>query len=90
MNDIANIADHAAKQDDHWLFIATLVILMAFAILIWRWVTADREKLGNRLTEMTDRHIAATEKMTEVVSNNTTALNEVKSVMVNCRFKGMP
>ena len=91
MNDtITSTADYAARQNDHWLFIATLLILLAFAILIWRWVTADREKLARRLTEMTDKHIAATEKMTEVVVNNTAALREVKDVMIQCRLKQQP
>jgi peptidoglycan/LPS O-acetylase OafA/YrhL len=87
MNEIANIADHAAQQSDRWLFIATLLLLMGFAILIWRWVIADREKLSKRLTEMTDKHITATEQMAVVVANNTTALHEVKEVMAACRYR---
>jgi peptidoglycan/LPS O-acetylase OafA/YrhL len=87
MNEISTAADYAARQNDHWLFIATLLILLAFAILIWRWVTADREKLARRLTEMTDKHISATEQMTAVVVNNTAALREVKEVMAACRLK---
>jgi hypothetical protein len=34
---------------------------------------------------MTDRHITATEKMTEVVANNTIAMKEVREVMAVCR-----
>ena len=88
MNEIANLTDHAAQQSDRWLFIAALVVLILFSLVIWRWIVADRDKLGSRLTEITDRHITAVEKMTEVVTNNTLALNEVKGAMHACRYKG--
>ena len=88
MNEIKPIADYAAQQSDRWLFIAALLVLVVFVLIIWRWIVADRDKLGARLTVITDRHIEAVEKMGEVVANNTTALNEVKEVMAYCRFKG--
>ncbi len=70
--------DHAAKENDRWLFVALLVILLIFIGFIWRWMTADREKISNRLTQMTDRHIEVTEKLSEVVANNTAVLHEVR------------
>lgn len=70
--------NNAAKQNDRWLFVALLVILLVVGFALWRWVIADREKLANRLTHMTDRHIEVTEKLSEVVANNTAVLQEVR------------
>ena len=53
-------------------------------VFIWRWMVADREKLATRLTDVTDRHIESVEKMSEVVVNNTHAMNEVRNVMQMC------
>ncbi len=73
-----DLIDHAAKENDRWLFIALLVIVILAAGIVWRWMVADREKISKRLTEMTDRHIGVTEKVTEVVANNTAVLHEVR------------
>ena len=85
MTDLTNLTDHAAQQNYQWMFVALFILTFIFVIVIWRWVIADREKLAARLTEMTDRHITATEKMTEVVANNTIAMKEVREVMAVCR-----
>ena len=57
---------------------ALIFILLAAAAVVWRWVTADREKISKRLTEVTDRHIVVTEKLAEVVATNTAVLHEVR------------
>ena len=75
---INNIADHAARQDDRWVMMALLVVLLIVGIVIWRWMTADREKISQRLTEVTDRHIKVTEQVVEVVATNTAVLHEVR------------
>jgi heme/copper-type cytochrome/quinol oxidase subunit 2 len=87
MNEIASAADHASQQSDRWMFIVMLIIVMVIGVVVWRWIVADREKLSNRLTEVTDKHIQSTEKLAEVVTNNTNALREVKDVMHMCRTK---
>jgi len=92
MTDIINAADKVAAQNDRWLMVACLIIIGIIAVCIWRWMVSDREKLSERLTVITDRHIAFSEKLTEVVSNNTNALsnntdalNEVSAVMRGCK-----
>ena len=85
MSDIVSIADHAAQETDRWLFICAVVLLIAFALIIWRWIVADRDKLSNRLTEITDRHIESSERLAEVVANNTNALREVRDCMHRAR-----
>jgi len=78
LTDAATAADYASKQPDRWLFVAALIVLLLFIGIAWRWIIADREKVSLRLTAMTDRHIEVTEKLAEVVANNTAVLNEVK------------
>jgi hypothetical protein len=81
MSEVERIVDHAAAQNDRWLFLALLVLTIIGTVFFWRWLTGDREKVANRLTEITDRHIASQEKLSEVVANNTSALREVQGVM---------
>jgi hypothetical protein len=99
MNDLQTIVDHAAVQNDRWLFLALLVLTIIGTVFFWRWLTGDREKLANRLTEITDRHIASQEKVVEVVANNTlamrdnnvtmretqAAMRDVQEAIVHCR-----
>lgn len=86
MNEITKIADHASMQTDRWLLIAVMITSLVLAVWIWRWVIADREKTAIRLAEMTDRHIQTTKEVTEVVANNTVALNSFKETLQ--RIKG--
>ena len=87
MSDLLPVIDHASKQDDRWLVMALIVVLAVAGIAIWRWLAADRDKISKRLTEITDRHIESQQKLSEVVTNNTHALREVKDVMTMCRNK---
>lgn len=81
MNEIKETINYASVQSDRWLFVAILVLAVLAMLMIWRWIVADRDKLANRLTEITDRHIAMTEKVADVVANNTVAFNNLKEVM---------
>ena len=84
MNDtISNLTDHAAQQNDRWLFIFLLMFLLAAFGIFFRWLLKDREAISRRLTEVTDRHIEQCTKLSEVVTlnsrvvdNNTNALRE--------------
>jgi len=90
METVVAIADHAARQSDRWLFLATLVCFLLAMLGLAKWFIADRSKLAERLTTMTDRHIAQSEKLSEVVTNNTTALNsigqKIEKMELNCRY----
>jgi hypothetical protein len=81
MQDITDLINTAAAQNDRWMFVALLVLAIAGSIFFWRWLTNDREKLSTRLTEITDRHIESQAKLSEVVANNTAALHEVQATM---------
>lgn len=82
---IEPLADHAAEQSDRWLFIALLLIVGSVIVFLWRWIVSDRAATSRRLESMTDRHIAAQDRLVEVVTNNTTALHEVREILVSCR-----
>ena len=77
--EIIKLADHASQQNSMWLFLAALLVLGLFIIIVWRWMVADREKLGARLTDVTDRHIASCERLGAVVEANTAVLKKVES-----------
>lgn len=82
MGDTVNaLADHAALQSDRWLMVAMAIIGLAAGLLLFRWIISDRAAMAKRLTDMTDRHIAVTEKMAEVVATNTAMLQEVKRAL---------
>jgi hypothetical protein len=85
MHALTDLADHASRQDDRWLLVAILIIGIAGMLMFWRWIVADREKVADRLANMTDRHIDSQAKLSEVVVNNTTALREVREVIVYCK-----
>jgi hypothetical protein len=83
MNEVAAATDYASKQTDRWLFIAAIIVLLLVGLLIWRWIVADREKIATRLTVITDKHIESQQKLSEVVANNTAALNRIDRVMTD-------
>jgi hypothetical protein len=78
IDELTKFADHASQQNAMWLFIATLGALGIIIIVIWRWIVADREKLGDRLTAVTDRHIESCERLGAVVQANTAVLQRVE------------
>lgn len=82
------VADQAAQKSDRWLFVSLLLVLLLAGLWVWRWMIADREKLAGRLTAITDRHIESSEKLGEVIANNTAALREVRQVIEFCRRNG--
>jgi hypothetical protein len=74
MNDLTKLADHAAEQSDRWMFAAIFILFVLALGVAWRWMINDREKVSTRLTQVTDRHISAMERFSEVVATNTAAL----------------
>lgn len=82
MTDLEILADHAAIQSDRWWVCAVFIVLAIVLVTVWRSLQSDRNKLSDRLTSITDKHISTVEAMTArvttVVENNTAVLNEVK------------
>jgi hypothetical protein len=75
--------DHAAQMSDRWLFLAALLVMGAGAVCLFRWLTGRFEAMNTRLTE--------------VIVNNTAAINASKATMddvkaeINfCRMRNTP
>ena len=97
MEPIIKMTDHAAAQGDRWLFVFLLIFLLVFCGLFFRWLLKDREAVVKRLTEITDKHIAQTATLAEVVTlnsrvvdNNTNALKEFTEKMAMCVYRNNP
>lgn len=90
MDVVTGIADHAAAQSDRWMFVAMLAIFLVSMLSLAKWFIGDRKGLADRLTAVTDRHIEHTAKLSEVVTNNTVAMNRISdkidSLEENCAF----
>ena len=84
MNDIITAAEQAARQSDRVLLVAVIITAGLAWMAALRWFLADRKAVADRLTAITDRHIAQGEKLAEVVATNTKALEEIRSVIANC------
>ncbi len=54
----AKLVDRAAMQNDRWLFLAALVILLAFVAFVIRWLVSHIQEK--------DRTIAEKERLTEL------------------------
>ena len=87
VDELAKLADHASQQDDRWLFIAVLIALMGFGAVVLRYLVNDRSALGQRLTEITDRHIKTNEELVKVVANNTEALHRNTEALAKAERK---
>lgn len=88
---IIKAADHAAQQSDRWLFMVMLILFIVSVAFIIKWFIHSHSQLGNRLTDMTDRHIASMEKLGEIVAetkgviqSNTEAMKDLKAVTSDC------
>ena len=85
MNEVKAITDAAAAHDDRWLFLAMVVVFILTMLAVYRWIVADREKVAQRLTLVTDRYIATAEHIAEVVANNTIVMAEVRDTIAWCK-----
>lgn len=56
MNDIINAANHAALQSDRWLFMAALIVLGVFGLLVLRHFINQNERLINEHARSRDTY----------------------------------
>ncbi len=87
VNQILELADKAATANDRWMFVAMFCVFILSILGAIRWMISDRKAMGDRLTQITDRHIEQGERLGLIVANNTTALNNTSQMMQICRFK---
>jgi len=96
MIDIITAADHAARQSDRWLFLASLFVMGVFAIAVARFFVKqylrlvedhrkDRENYhGSLLTLTTDSNETA-KTLAVSIDRNTDALRDCAESVKICR-----
>ena len=96
MNDVVNIASHAAAQSDRWLFIATLLVFGVFAVGVMRYFVRQHERLIDDHKQARDSYqeslqgivadqSAANAKLMVCLDNNTAVLEECRDEIRSSR-----
>ena len=96
MNDVANIASHAAAQSDRWLFIASLIVCGMFAVAVMRYFVKQHERLiedhklardsyQESLQGIVADQSAANAKLMVCLDNNTAVLEECRDEIRSSR-----
>lgn len=81
VTDLVDTVNRVASKDDRWLFIALLVIGLVFVWILFKYFTAEIRRLRDRVDEMQltrEKHLI---ESTQVIANNTTALQECHAVL---------
>ena len=61
MNDTISIADHAAQQNDRWLFIAALIVLGIVIVAVARYFVAEHSATARDHRQLMADHKTAQE-----------------------------
>ena len=89
MNDLMNIAGHAAAQSDRWLFIATLLVFGVFAVGVMRYFVRQHERLMEDHRQARDSYQASLRGMvteqSEANQKLIVCLDNNSRVMGECR-----
>jgi HD-like signal output (HDOD) protein len=96
IHDAIELADHAARQSDRWLFIAALLIMIGGAFLAMRFLVSQNNRLiddhakardsyQSALTSIVEKQNATCQHLGEVVTRNSLALDECASEIRLCR-----
>lgn len=72
--------DHASAMSDRWMFIAVLVILMAFAALCIKWLVSQNE--AQRMD-----HSATIKDLIIALHDATEVMKEVRTLLQETDFK---
>ncbi len=94
--DLIKGVDHAARMDDRWLFIASLVLLGIFAIWVMRYFVKQHERLledhkrardcyQESLRGIVAEQSAAHAKLSVCLDNNTKVLEECRDELGRSR-----
>ena len=92
MQEILKLADHSASQSDRWLFIATLLVLGAFAWYVVHNFMRQHQSLvddqkksrtsyQNSLRRLVSEHSAANQKLITCLDKNTQVLEQCRDAL---------
>ena len=96
--DLINTVDRAAAMNDHWLFVASLVVLGVFAVFVMRFFVRQHERLiedhkqarddyQESLRGVVAEQSAANAKLIICLNNNTKVLEECSAELRFCRME---
>lgn len=85
--DVKSTIDMASTQSDRWLFIALLVIGLIVVWGLFRYFTAELEKVTTQLNELNkfvrDEQSEVIGKCTAALEHNTRTLEEFKAIRLS-------
>lgn len=86
--EVLKTAQAAASQSDRVLFMAMLIVLGVFTVLVLRYLTKQNETLVTQHTDalmkLHEQAMEVNAKMIEVVSNNSVLLTNVSNDLRKC------
>jgi hypothetical protein len=89
MNDLVQLTNQAATQNDRWLFVASLIVFGVFAASVMRYFVRQHERLiedhkqardtyQESLRSMVAEQSAANQKLITCLESNTRVLEECR------------
>lgn len=85
MNEIAQVAGHISQQNDRYLFVVALVILLAFAWIVLKHLTKQNAALVTKLEAEQVASRQTNERLILCIDHNTKALTECTAELSKCR-----
>jgi hypothetical protein len=76
MTQIAPIIDHAAAQNDRWLFLLALALLGLFAFVVIRWLVNRTEKQNDVIAVILKEQNATAKELAVLIARCVEALDE--------------
>ena len=101
MNDLVQLTNQAATQNDRWLFVASLIVFGVFAASVMRYFVRQHERLiddhrqardtyQESLRSMVAEQSAANQKLITCLESNTRVLEECRDELRSSRMERSP
>ena len=98
MNDLVQLTNQAATQNDRWLFVASLIVFGVFAASVMRYFVRQHERLiddhkqardtyQESLRSMAAEQSAANQKLITCLESNTRVLEECRDELRSSRME---
>lgn len=98
MNDLVQLTNQAATQNDRWLFVASLIVFGVFAASVMRYFVRQHERLiddhkqardtyQESLRSMVAEQSAANQKLITCLESNTRVLEECRDELRHSRIE---
>ena len=98
MNELVQLTNQAATQNDRWLFVASLIVFGVFAASVMRYFVRQHERLiddhrqardtyQESLRSMVAEQSAANQKLITCLESNTRVLEECRDELRSSRME---